>query len=81
MRNLLALLGLVLLAFLGLGWYLDWYRVTPKPASDSGHRSVEIDINTKKIGADVHRGVEAGEQKLHDLLNKGQPAAPPKPGR
>ena len=81
MRNLLALLGLALVAFLGAGWYLDWYRITPKPANAAGHRSVEIDVNTQKIGEDVHHGVEAGEKKLHNLLDgKGQPAAPPKPG-
>jgi hypothetical protein len=69
MRNLLALMGAVLVAFLGLGWYLNWYQITPKPASASGHRSIEIDINSKKIGQDVQHGVEAGTEKLHDLFD------------
>ena len=38
MRNLLALVGAALVAFLGLGWYLDWYHITPKPATATGHR-------------------------------------------
>jgi hypothetical protein len=76
MRNLLALLGAALVAFLGLGWYLDWYRITPKPATAAGHRSIEIDINSKKIGEDVQRGVKAGSEKLHDLLDgDAKPAA------
>jgi hypothetical protein len=81
MRNLLSLLGLALVTFLGLGWYLDWYQITPKPATAAGHRGIEIDLNTKKIGEDVHRGVEAGGKKLHDLLDrKGKAATPPGPG-
>jgi hypothetical protein len=77
MRNLLALLGAALVVFLGLGWYLDWYHITPKPASTAGHRSIEIDINSKKIGADVERGVQAGSDRLHDLIDGAKkPAAP-----
>ena len=80
MRNLLALLGAALVAFLGLGWYLDWYRITPKATSAPGHRSIEIDINSKKIGQDVQRGVQAGGEKLNDLLDGAKkPAAPTAP--
>jgi hypothetical protein len=77
MRNLLALVGAALVAFLGLGWYLDWYHVTPKPATATGHRSIEIDINSKKIGQDVQHGVEAGSEKIHDLLDGDKNPAPP----
>jgi hypothetical protein len=81
MRNLLALLGAALVAFLGLGWYLNWYQITPKPATASGHRSIEIDINSKKIGQDM----EAGTEKLHDLFDGDakkptSPAAASMPG-
>jgi hypothetical protein len=70
MRNLLALLGFALVAFLGVGYYLDWYHVAPKASETTGHRTVEIDINSKKIGDDVHKGVEAVEKKGQDLLDK-----------
>jgi hypothetical protein len=83
MRNLLALLGFALVTFLAVGWYLDWYHVTPKTGATPGHRSVEIDINSKKIGDDVHKGVEAGEAKVQGLLDKDgkptqTPAGPPR---
>jgi hypothetical protein len=77
MRNLLALLGFALVTFLAVGWYLDWYHVTPKSAATTGHRSVEIDINSKKIGEDVHRGVDAVEKKGHELLDKDGKATTP----
>jgi hypothetical protein len=70
MRNLLALLGFALVTFLVVGYYLDWYHVTPRASATNGHRTVEIDINSKKIGDDVHKGVEAVEKKGQDLLDK-----------
>jgi hypothetical protein len=85
MRNLLALLGFALVTFLVVGWYLEWYHITPKAGATPGHRSVEIDINSKKIGDDVHKGVEAGSGKLQGLLDKdGKPTGPtatPAPGQ
>jgi hypothetical protein len=77
MRNLLALLGAALVAFLGLGWYLDWYHVTPKTSPTAGHRSLEIDVNAKKIGEDVERGVKTGSEKLHGLIDGDKKPAPP----
>jgi hypothetical protein len=75
MRNLLALLGFALVVFLVVGWYLDWYHITPKTGSTAGQRSYQLDINSKKIGDDVHKGVDAVEQKGHELLDKdGKPA-------
>jgi hypothetical protein len=65
MRNLLAFLAAALITFLGLGWYLEWYKVSSTPASD-GHREVHIDINTNKIGQDLDKG----EKKVRDALGK-----------
>jgi len=75
MRNLLALLGFALVTFLVIGWYLDWYHITPKSPAMPGHQGVEIDINRKKIGEDVNRGIKTGEEKVHEFLDKdGKPA-------
>jgi hypothetical protein len=76
MRNLLALLGFALVTFLVVGWYLDWYHLTPKASATPGQQSEEITINKKKIADDVHRGIKVGEEKLHELLDKdGRPVA------
>jgi hypothetical protein len=53
MRNLLALGAAALLIFLGLGWYLDWYRLKTTQGED-GHRQINIDLNTNKITEDVN---------------------------
>lgn len=67
MRNLLAFVGAALVAFLALGWYLDWYKIQSTPAG-IGQRHFSVDVNTKKIEADVHKGVTAGEEKLQKVL-------------
>jgi hypothetical protein len=63
MRNLLALLAAAALTFFGLGWYLDWYHIQSTP-TDPGHRSVTIDVNTKKIGSDLQKGSEKIQNAL-----------------
>jgi hypothetical protein len=79
MRNLLALLGAALVVFLGLGWYLEWYQISTKPSSAPGHRSIEIDINSKKIGQDVQHGIDAGSEKLQNLIDGAKKSNPPAP--
>ena len=64
MRNMLALFAMALLTAIGLGWYLGWYKVRSQPASVPGQHSVQIDIDTKKIGADLQNG----EQKIKRMI-------------
>jgi hypothetical protein len=78
MRNLLAFVAALALAFFGAGWYLGWYKVQNAPSA-SGHRSVNIDFNTKKIEDDLHK--EAS--KISRMLDKKAPSnalVPPAPG-
>jgi hypothetical protein len=67
MRNLLAFFAAMLLMFLGVGWYLGWYKVQSAPAPP-GHRAVNIDVHTDKISEDVRKGKE----KLSNALESGQ---------
>ncbi len=83
MRNLLALLGAAVLTFAGLGWYLGWYQVQPAPGASPGHQGVNVDIDARKIKADVHKGEEKIERALEraaqEATAKGtQGAAPAK---
>jgi hypothetical protein len=56
-RNLLAFFAALVLTFLGVGYFLNWYQISTTPGPD-GRRSVTIDLNTKKIGQDIHTGSE-----------------------
>ena len=69
MRNMLAFLAAVALTVIGAGWYLDWYKVQSNPAP-AGKRSLSIDINTTRIGEDLHKG----EQKLQGMLDNSKSA-------
>ena len=79
MRNLLALLGAATLTFIGLGWYLDWYKIERKPSPVAGTQRLEVDLNPHKIGADVvNGGKRVGEliEHLSDKDNKNPPNPP-----
>jgi hypothetical protein len=69
MRNMLAFIGALVVAFAGLGWYLDWYNIKRDPAP-LGHQNLNIDLNGEKIVDDVHKGVQKGEQELQHILDK-----------
>ena len=69
MRNTLALVGLGVVSIIGIGWYLDWYKVKTGPAED-GHRNISIDVNTPKIAQDLKKE----EEKVRDALKKKTPA-------
>ena len=63
MRNMLAFLAAMTLAFVCTGWYLNWFAFHSTPAP-SGQRSVTIDFNTQKIGADLLEAEQKIQQKL-----------------
>ncbi len=75
MKNLLAFVAAAGLTFAGLGWYLDWYKVRSEPGP-AGHHNVNIDIDKVKISQDVHKGVQKGEERLHQALDNADTAAP-----
>jgi len=78
MRNLLALLGLTVVLFLGIGYYRGWYDFT-KTQTPTGS-SIKVDVHTNKIGDDVKRGGAAVGEKIHDLIDDkpGEKSPPPK---
>jgi hypothetical protein len=69
MKNLLALIGLVVVLVAGLGWYLGWYKLT----SEAGN--LKVDIDTKEIRDDLKKGREA-VGKILDEHGKPVEASP-----
>lgn len=87
MRNLLALAAFAVLVFAVVGWFLDWYTIASNQTAD-GKRSININLNSKKISEDLNRGQETVRQVLSsdetDQQNKdrrteenSQPSPPP----
>jgi hypothetical protein len=77
MRNLLAFLAALVLAVVGVGWYLGWYQVFVTPGK-GGHEAVKIDINTDKVSKDLKAGEDKllhdGKEKLGNLMDTGKAA-------
>ncbi len=93
MRNMLAFLAAATLTVVGVGWYLDWFKLHSVPA-ESGHRQLSIDVDTSKITHDIHKAEQKIETKLADKkpstpdtkvnplakAHPNTPADPPAPG-
>jgi hypothetical protein len=69
-RNLLALVGLVVVGFAGVGYYLNWYHFSWLPGKD-GKQQINVEFDTKKIGADGQKGLDqVGEFTKDKLRNE-----------
>ncbi len=51
MRNLLALIGLAVVLFAGLGWYLGWYKLSVAK-TDDGKLQIKADVDAQKVKDD-----------------------------
>ena len=71
MRNLLALIGFMVVLFAGLGWYFNWYTFNIKASTD-GKVNIVGDVDTKKMTDDARK---FGEK----FGNAVQNTAPPQP--
>ncbi len=65
MRNLLALIGLAVVAFVGAGWYLGWYNFKDQVDANGEHH-VKIQVNTTQVTNDLSKG----KDKLIMVLDK-----------
>jgi hypothetical protein len=81
MRNLLALFAMLVLAFLGCGYFLGWYKISSVPGPD-GKETLNIQVSPKKVGNDLENIVE----KIENTFEKKTPTTtshgpqPPLPG-
>lgn len=76
MRNILAVIGLLVVGFAGLGWYLGWYKLSVSRGSE-GKLQITTDVDTKKVGDDAK---EAFNNAANAINNHAQDAKAPTPG-
>ena len=65
MRNLLALVGALVVGFAGLGWYLGWYKVGVESRAP-GHPTFNVEVETDKITEDW----KSGTKKVSGMIEK-----------
>jgi hypothetical protein len=71
MRNLLALIGLIVVGGTGLGWYLGWYQVEVQSGSE-GQKRITIDFNTKKASGDARKFGETVAELVDDKVKRAE---------
>lgn len=60
-KNIFALIGLVTVVFLGVGWYRGWYMF------DVQDKTIHIDINREKVRTDFQDGVDRSGNIIDDI--------------
>jgi len=55
LKNLLALVGLVVVAFAGAGWYLGWYSFATQDDANGQHH-IKIQVNASQVTSDLSKG-------------------------
>jgi hypothetical protein len=79
MRNLLALIGLVVVAFAVIGWHQGWYQLDVTKSTD-GNLRVETNVNTRKVVDDTGAAIKQGSDLVGNRLEKASQNAQPTPG-
>lgn len=74
MRNLLALIGLVVVGVAGAGWYLGWYKLGVD-SHDPKHPQIKVEVERDKINKDVQQGVSVVEKEVQGTVTSF-PVAP-----
>jgi hypothetical protein len=75
-KNLLALVGLVVVAFGVAGWYLGWYKIGEQADAD-GHQQIRIQVNSGQVVNDLKKA----EHEVVNDLNKTKSAVTPAVGQ
>lgn len=76
MRNLLALVGLVVVVFAGVGWYRGWYSFAVSPGAD-GKQRITVDVDTNKLTTDARTGASRVGEAIDGLKEKANAISPP----
>lgn len=77
MRNLLALVGLLVVGFGLVGWYCGWYKLSVNKGQD-GNVQIKTEVDTKKVTDDSSAFFQKVGQVIGEQGKKGeQPVAAP----
>ena len=76
MRNLFALIGLIVVVFGGAGWYLGWYKVNVSK-NPEGNLQIQTDVDTKKVAGDSSAFFQKVGQMVNEKVQQTPPATAP----
>jgi hypothetical protein len=71
MRNLLALVGALVVGFGGVGWYLGWYKLNVSRGND-GTLEVTTKVDTSRVTKDAGEGARHIGELIGTQIEKAQ---------
>jgi hypothetical protein len=82
MRNMLALLGLILVLFFGIGFFRGWYTLGFSTSTDGSMWHITIGIFRQKVGGDIDDSRKWAGDKIDQIksTNVAAPSTNPMPG-
>jgi hypothetical protein len=78
MKNLLALVGLAVVGFGGVGWYMGWYTLKVD-RDNGGHVNVSTKVDTKKVLEDSGNWLQQAGKFLETKVQKASDDAKVQP--
>jgi hypothetical protein len=75
MRNILAFIGALVVTLVAVGWYENWFQFRTTPGAD-GKRNISIDIDSAKVGDDIHKTTGNIEEFLKERAKEAKATAP-----
>jgi hypothetical protein len=79
MRNLLALLGLVLVLFFGIGYFRGWYTLNFATSADGSMYNITIGVFRQKVGGDIDDGRKWAGDKIDQFKSPSTTTPPGQP--
>ena len=78
MKNLFALVGAATITFVGMGWYLGWYKIS-RQISTPGTQRFAVEVNPSKIATDGKILIEKVSEAAEHLSESSSQTAGPEP--
>lgn len=71
MRNMLALIGALVVGFGGVGWYLGWYKLNVSRGTD-GTLQVTTNVDTSRVVKDAGEGARHVSEIIGGQIEKAK---------
>lgn len=78
MKNLFALVGMLVIVLGGAGWYLGWYKVNVNKNPD-GNLQIQTNVDTQKVSVDSSAFFQKVGQLVSDKASQGGQPSPSAP--
>ena len=72
-RNLLAVIGLLVVVVGGVGWYMGWYKLSFTRGTD-GNLEIKTDVDTNKVSSDTSNAFKNISAAVNNVEKKAQDA-------